>query len=287
MRRSGAGATLVAVTTKGEAMSALTPDLTQSAPRTIFDRVLVGIDGSDAGREAAWQAAALVTPGTPVTLVAAWQVVPPVVMPMAALPTFAGDERAAEEAAEEAIRVVKSQFPSAHTRILRGFAPSILLDEIRRLDATLVAVGAHGHGRARGIVVGSTATNLIHTAPCSVLLARANGTPYPRRVAVGVDGSPASARAWAAAQQVAERFDADVAPVVAERDDLLDLAAVSSIVGEGFHVVPEAPVPTLLAAAADADLLFVGSRGLRGLRALGSVSERVAHGAACTVVVVR
>jgi nucleotide-binding universal stress UspA family protein len=31
----------------------------------------------------------------------------------------------------------------------------------------------------------------------------------------------------------------------------------------------------------------VGSRGLHGLRALGSVSERVAHDASCSVLVVR
>ena len=37
----------------------------------------------------------------------------------------------------------------------------------------------------------------------------------------------------------------------------------------------------------DADLLVVGSRGLHGVRALGSVSERVAHRAPCSVLVVR
>jgi nucleotide-binding universal stress UspA family protein len=268
-------------------VSALSPDLSQGPTKTIFDRIVVGIDGSDAAREAAWQAAALATPETPVTLVAAWQVAPPVVSPMTAPPPLVGDERAAEEAAEEAIRVVKSQFPSAHTRVLRGFAPHVLLDEIRRLDATLVAVGAHPHSRAEGIVVGSTATSLIHDAPCSVLVARAQGIPYPRRVAVGVDGSPSSAGAYAAAKHLAERLGADLTVVVAEGDELLDLAAVSSVVGDGFHVVSEKPVPTLIAASADADLLVVGSRGLRGLRALGSVSERVAHRAACSVVVVR
>ena len=35
------------------------------------------------------------------------------------------------------------------------------------------------------------------------------------------------------------------------------------------------------------DLVVVGSRGLRGVRALGSVSERVAHDARSSVLVVR
>lgn len=36
-----------------------------------------------------------------------------------------------------------------------------------------------------------------------------------------------------------------------------------------------------------AHLAVVGSRGLHGVKALGSVSERVAHDAACSVLVVR
>jgi len=46
-------------------------------------------------------------------------------------------------------------------------------------------------------------------------------------------------------------------------------------------------LPALVAAAAEADLVVVGSRGLHGLRALGSVSERVAHTASCSALVVR
>jgi nucleotide-binding universal stress UspA family protein len=49
------------------------------------------------------------------------------------------------------------------------------------------------------------------------------------------------------------------------------------------------PVDVLRKAAHDtgADLLVVGNRGLHGLRALGSVSERVAHQAHSSVLVVR
>ena len=46
------------------------------------------------------------------------------------------------------------------------------------------------------------------------------------------------------------------------------------------------PVPALVERSREADLVVVGSRGLHGLRALGSVSERVAHRADCSVLVV-
>ena len=40
-------------------------------------------------------------------------------------------------------------------------------------------------------------------------------------------------------------------------------------------------------AACGADLLVLGSRGLHGLKSLGSVSERVAHQALCSTLIVR
>jgi nucleotide-binding universal stress UspA family protein len=48
---------------------------------------------------------------------------------------------------------------------------------------------------------------------------------------------------------------------------------------------PQAPVEALT--RLQPDLLVIGSRGLQGLRSLGSVSERVAHEARCSVLVVR
>ena len=47
------------------------------------------------------------------------------------------------------------------------------------------------------------------------------------------------------------------------------------------------PADCLVAAAKDADLLVLGSRGLHGFATLGRFSERVAHKASCSVLVVR
>ena len=43
----------------------------------------------------------------------------------------------------------------------------------------------------------------------------------------------------------------------------------------------------LVSEAEKADLVLVGSRGLQGLKTLGSASERIAHQASCSVLVVR
>jgi nucleotide-binding universal stress UspA family protein len=257
----------------------------QSA-ETIFSRVLVGVDGSPESSEAVRQAALLVKPGGALTLLAAWNLAPPLVTPMTALPAFDADERAARSDAEETVRAAKRLHPSARTMIVHGFPAPALIEDIERAQATLVAVGSHGQSRAAGILFGSTATQLVHDAPCSVLVAR-RMRDWPRRIAVGVDGSPQSAAAYAAACYLVECFDSDLTVVVAEGGKRLDVAGVSLIAGDGFRVIPEEPVPVLVAASAEADLLVLGSRGLHGLKSLGSVSERVAHGAECSTLIVR
>lgn len=65
------------------------------------------------------------------------------------------------------------------------------------------------------------------------------------------------------------------------------LAEVAPAVEYEALVLEGQPAEALLGAAADADLVVVGSRGLRGVKALGSVSERVAHQAASSVLIVR
>ena len=72
-------------------------------------------------------------------------------------------------------------------------------------------------------------------------------------------------------------------------------ALVREVVGEVTDVeirqltVDDDPAPALLAAAQDAELLIVGSRGQGGFAdlLLGSVSQQCAHHASCPIVIVR
>ncbi|MGZ8694134.1 MAG: universal stress protein [Gaiellaceae bacterium] len=256
------------------------------SPEALFSRVLVGVDGSPASSESVRHAGLLASPAGELTLLAAWELEPPIVTPLTVLPAYDSLEEDARGAAEDALRAASEQLPAAGTIVVRGFAAHALIDEAKRAQSTLVVVGSHGQARNVGIVTGSTTTQLLHDAPCSVLVSRPM-KDFPRRITVGVDGSPESAAAYAVAHHLAKRFDGDLTAVVAEGGKRLDVAAVSLIAGDGFHVIPDEPVPVLVAASADADLLVLGSRGLHGVKALGSVSERVAHRAACSTLVVR
>jgi nucleotide-binding universal stress UspA family protein len=257
--------------------------------RSVFSRVLVGIDGSEQSREAARQAATLVD--GELTLLTSYDVAPGIVGGTGTHVPNYFDEDLQRDAAMGALERAREDVAMASPtgKIVRGRPAAALISEVEREQDTLLAVGSHGHGRLAGFVMGSTATEVIHSAPCSVLVARRGreSNEFPNKVVVGVDGSPESAAAYAVANRLSERFDAELWPVVAHGGKTVDRALIDSIVDGWREDLPDAPVAALLAAAADADLLVVGSGGLHGLKALGSVSERVAHRAQSSVLIVR
>lgn len=253
-----------------------------------FRRVLVGVDASQESLEAARQAATLAE--GPITLLSSYDLAAGLVGGTGpAVPAYL-DEEPLKKSAEHAVEAAEAEIGDKPVtgRIASGRPWEALLHEIDRWDDTLVAVGSHGTGRALGIVVGSTATELIHKAPCSVLIARTGLGDFPSRIVVGLDGSEEALDAYRTAKAIAERFDAELEPVVAVADEVdLDLEAIERAVGENVRRISDLPVSALVSLSADADLVVVGSRGLKGVKALGSVSERVAHQAASSVLVVR
>lgn len=255
---------------------------------SIFASVLIGIDGSSEALEAARQVSVLAEGR--LELLAAYDIPAPLAAGTGvSVPVYLNEEQLrsqAENALEEASRKVE-RLADAGSRVVRGTSWDELIREVERMQHTLVAVGSHGQGRLRGIILGSTATELIHKAPCSVLVVRKAGPDFPRRIVAGVDGSPQSAAAYAVARHLSERFSAELWPVVAHGGKGVDKQLVAQIVDYHHEDLPDEPVPALVSAAADADLVVVGSRGLHGLKALGSVSERVAHQARCSTLVVR
>lgn len=254
-----------------------------TASPTVFTRILCGVDESPTSLEAVRQAHWMVAPGGTVHLLAVVDESPAVHAGWAA--TTVVDE--IRVAARDALSRALEHTEAATARLLDGKPVPRLLHEAQLQHATLLALGGHDRSRAAGILLGDTATTLLHEAPCSVLLARpaAYGNGLPASIVVGVDGSPHSRRALAAAKELADRYR-------------LPLRAVAALGGkplsrEGLREIPNLeynelkPTEALVAASDRADLVVIGSRGLHGFEALGSVSERVAHEARCPVLVVR
>jgi nucleotide-binding universal stress UspA family protein len=250
-----------------------------------FARIVVGIDGTEAGYEACRQAVRLLDPSGELELFRAVYL---------AGSTFGGwpEDRVAAELEREAGQSLNHARhlagPAAAERLVDGAPAESLLDELERRRATLVAVGSHDHSRTFELTLGSVAASMLHRAHCSMLLARPSAEPegFPGAIAVGVDGSPPSLAALAVATSLAERFGVPLRALVALADSHVELARVREAAPFAEQVAKHA-VPALVEASEAADLLVVGSRGLHGLAALGRVSERVAHRARCSVLVVR
>lgn len=259
------------------------------AGRRVFSSILVGVDGSQQALEAARQAALLQDVDGRLTLLSAWDIVHGAGATGTQIPYYL-DETFQRTAAEKDLRAATdyvAPYTAATAKLVRGTAVARLLEEIERDQHTLLAVGSSGSGRLLGIVEGAVATEMIHHAPCSVLVVRAAENGFPRRIVVGVDGSVESAAAHAAARYLAERFDSELRALVAWGGKGVNEQLVA-VITEGDHDdCGEAAVEALANASKSADLVVVGSRGLHGMRALGSVSERVAHSASCSTLVVR
>jgi nucleotide-binding universal stress UspA family protein len=252
---------------------------------SVFDRVVVGVDGTDFGLEALHQTLALSPPGQAVLAVTALDTA------IAGYAGFQVDyykaqlEEEAERARAKAVEIMGDR-PNCTTKVAQGDAKRVLRHACEEYDATLLALGARSSSRFLGMLTGETASTLLRDAARTVLFARPQWGQrwHPKRAVVGLDGSDASLAALAVGDDLAERLGSGLQVVTAtggksvEREE-----AWAERVTEWD---PGHPFAALCDRSALADLVILGSRGPHGVRAFGSVSERVAHRAYCSVLVV-
>jgi nucleotide-binding universal stress UspA family protein len=257
----------------------------------VFARVACGVDGSEASLESVRQVARLAPEGAEVALFGVVNESATVSIGWPAFP-ISRAARVTREAIEDGIEAARNVLPghvTVQSGIVTGPPGPLSVVEVKVRQATVVAVGSHGHRRMSGIVIGSVATLLVHSAPCSVLLTRPAHEGFPRSIVVGLDGSEQSRLAAGHAAAIATRTGAELRGLVAMGGAAVDKAGVRSIVADngGFTLIDDQRDPVDAFSGAKADLLVLGSRGLRGIHALGSVSERAAHRAGCSVLVIR
>jgi nucleotide-binding universal stress UspA family protein len=268
------------------------PDPGSVAP--IFSSVLCGIGGTRGDDEAARQAASLAGPGGHLELLAVtreWG--------YGAGSQDALGSRRAHEALRAARAVARELEVEPDVRTVdAGSRTEALLAEAN--GHGLLVVGADGATRAQGILLGATVPTLVHRAPCPVLVARRPpaGVLFPKLVLLADDGSDSARGAARLAAELAARRDATV-ELISPRDTDPGRVSVVAQDATAIYLAADAEpvrvrengrvVDAIVSAATrlEVSLVVTGSRGLRGVRALASVSERVATRAPCSVLVAR
>jgi nucleotide-binding universal stress UspA family protein len=255
-------------------------DTSAATHASIFDRIVCGIDGTPESLYAVKQASRMQPSRGSLLLVTVTNLATAAQAGMAARHAAELLQADAEQAMAEAKEVVPSE-----GKIVNGDAAAVLLNEAQH--ATLLALGSHGRRRAAGMLLGTVAARMLHEAPCPVLIARPARDPdtWPQAIVVGVDGSAESELAVAVGRSVASSCRAELR-IVSAMNDQVDRDAARRIAPELAERDGRA-LGVLLTESETADLVVVGSRGLQGLESLGSVSERIAHQASCSVLVVR
>ncbi len=270
-------------------------------PAVSISRVVCAIEVGARGEAVARQAIALAPLGAPVVLVGAvdLEAAERAMQPMsgemdtgqliAPIPAAAAEVLMDSVRADvEAVRAALADVAAVTTSVVEGPLIVAMQEAAGDDPGALLALDAPHERRALGMIGGEPATWLLHETSQPVLLARAASRPeaFPRTIAVGYDGGDTSAAAVVAAGAIAALREADLRVIIAKGGPADGIGSLAD--GLPAHeVIHDRHHPVHALSDADVDLVVVGSRGLHGLRALGSVSERVAHKAHASVLVVR
>jgi nucleotide-binding universal stress UspA family protein len=133
-------------------------------------RIVVGVDGSDAGERALdWAAEECVHRDGIITAVIAWH--PEHLLDNVVISAENADpQRFAHEIIGEAVAAARRAHPGLLiTGVVERGRPAAVLAE-RAQGAQLLVLGSHGHGRLFHATLGSTADAVVRTAPCPVVI---------------------------------------------------------------------------------------------------------------------
>lgn len=283
----------------------------------MFDKVIVGFDGSEHARDALALGAVLTAPGGELIVCCVHHFKS---LSARADPTEPRlDRAAAERCVKEATSLVSSV--ALNPILIAGAGTAIALQHTaKQQHADLIVLGSSHRGALGRVFVGSVTQETLHEASCPVAVApvgfqdHSEGTRLAR-IAVGHDVVEPTPDALCAGVELCDQTGAELLLVAVAEDAAVPdparatmlcaeitrarLRAAEQSVAETLTSVPESvsaasevrdgdPAEQLLDVANHADLLILGShgRGTMGRLIMGSVCDRVVRAAACAVLVV-
>jgi nucleotide-binding universal stress UspA family protein len=271
------------------------------------DGIIAGYDGSPGSQDALrWAAREASARGTVLTVCVAWA--PEYLAQMGDRSVCELARQRGKEILARGMRCAESVLDSGDVRAAPVEGPPALVLCERSSAAEMVVVGSRGHGGLADPLLGPVAWQVAGYGQGRVVVVRGQWRPVnqsPGPVVVGTDGSPASQAAITFAFEEAALRDVPLVAVCALADAPGTLGGARQM-EEDFsynmtlqekeypevtvlrQVAVGSPRPALLNAAAEAQMLVVGSRGLGGLEhmSLGSVVQAMLHHSPCPVAVV-
>jgi nucleotide-binding universal stress UspA family protein len=270
-------------------------DARRDVPSATFSSILCALDGTRVSAAVVRMAACLAGPDGQLTLLV-------VTAPSGsgAYASAAISPVRAEQILARAQELAEGEGVSCETVVdSRGPLAQVILERAGEHD--LLVVGAPATSRVAALLIGGITSAALaqFTTPMLVVHRSFDGSLRGRRMLVASDGQAGSDELVDLAKRLARAHDAhltlvhavdresDVRPHrVQAQAQTLNPASPGS--AEAALVAAGKPSQVIADAAAstDAVLIVLGSRRLRGLRALGSVSRHVVHEAPCSVLVI-
>lgn len=138
-----------------------------------MEQIVVGFDGSEHSRRALERAADLAGDGTVLSVVCAADVARLLRDPAGGTgPVDPADAEARAAALAEARTYLEGRGINARLVEGHGNPADVIVQEAEDSGADLIVVGTRGLNAAKRLVLGSVSTNVVHHAPCDVLVVR-------------------------------------------------------------------------------------------------------------------
>lgn len=140
----------------------------------MFEKILLGVDGSDHGLNAAKVAGDLARAmnSKMLRIVVAFDAIPPYLGEPNLQHAIDARLNQANSILEAAVQAVGEVPADVHTELIEGSAAEAIIEVANTRGSELIVMGSRGRGRITGAVLGSTSQKVVAHAPCPVLIVR-------------------------------------------------------------------------------------------------------------------
>lgn len=140
----------------------------------MFESILLAVDGSEHGYNAARMAADLARAmkSEKLRIVVSYGRIPPYLGEPNLQHAIDARLNEARGILQKTVEIVGDVPAEIHTELIEGDAAESIIEVAETRNSSLIVMGSRGLGRLAGLVLGSTSQKVVSHAPCPVLIVR-------------------------------------------------------------------------------------------------------------------